>query len=231
LRPHIVLSVLIAVLAAAPASHATPRAKVKSTLEIGGFGYGPGEANVEGVILSKRAACLKNRRVEMFAIRQNGKPRPLSVDRSSLNGFWGGVGESNEPPKAFRVVLKPRDLTRRRTCGGSKERVQIPFGPGFARMRAEFPTTLMLHGSTTTAESVSTDGTITARRACRAKRRVDIFGLTPSGPVFAGFDRASRNGYFGIIDGSASGATDVRAVAPAKGLPGGDTCGEGSDEI
>jgi hypothetical protein len=214
-------------LASAPAAEATPRAKLPSSLEANGLGYGPGEANLEGFVESGRAACLKNRRVSIFSIRQNGGAKLISVDRSSRNGFWGGSGETSTP-KAFRAVMPPRDISRRKTCAGDRLRVQVPTGPG--RPRVEFPTTLSLDGSTASPTSVSTEGVIEARKPCRAKRRVDLFALTTGGPQFFGFDRASRNGYFGG-EGAATDANGARAVAPAKDLPGPDSCAEASDEI
>jgi hypothetical protein len=228
-KPGIIAAIAIAIVTIGPAAAAesAPRAKVASSLEIDGRGYGPGEANVDGFIESGREACLENRRIRMFAIRQGGKAKALSVDVSSMNGFWGGEGETSTP-KAFRVVMSPRDISRRKTCTGDRTREQIPTGPGFAR--TEFPTGLVLDGSSSTPTSFQAEGSITARKACRSKRRVNIFGLTVSGPVFAGFDRASRNGFFGG-GGEVSGVMDVRAVAPAKDLPGPDSCAEGSDEI
>ena len=225
----LVLGALIAGLALAPEGDAAPRATVPSSLAVSGLGYGPGEANLEGSIQSQRAACLLNRRVMIFAIPQNGKAKRISIDRSSLNGFWGGEGESTVP-KALRAVMRPRDINRRKTCTGDRIRVQVPTGPGLGTARQELPTTLLLGGASSSPTFISTGGTITARKACRAKRRVDIFALTSGGPALVDFDRASRNGYFGG-GGQTTDPTGVRALAPAKDIPGPDTCAEGSDEI
>jgi hypothetical protein len=221
--------VVLAGLALAPAVEAAPRAKVPSSLQENGLGYGPGEANLEGFVESERAACLRNRHIRIFAIRQNGSPKLISVDRSSLNGFWGGEGETSVP-KAFRAVMKPRDLSRRKTCGGDRIRVPVPSGPGRPAAREELPTTVDLDGGQLSPTFVSTDGVIQARRACRSKRRVDLLALTTGEPELVDFDRASRNGYFGG-GGPTENANGIRALAPAKNIRGPHTCAEGSDAI
>jgi hypothetical protein len=217
------------VLACAPApSEAGQPNRIPTETTINGLGYGPGYARVEGYLESPRRACLARRTIVMYSIRQNGERKRISTDSSSRNGFWGGEGESSTP-KAFRVVVEPRPLTRRKTCRGDSARMPVPDFPRPAAARDEFPTTMNVDGTSFGPGFVYAEGSIAARKACRSRRRVEIVADTAGGPVVGAVDRASLNGYFGGR-GDVADPTNVFARAPAKQLPGGDSCAEATDD-
>ena len=202
-------------------------ATVPSTVEIEGYGYDLNRGAMHGVVESPRAACLKNRVVRM-STETDGERRPLSVDRSSDNGFWGGEG-TIEPgdPVIFRAKLLPKRLGPNRRCAGDTHE-RVAGGP--MRARTTYPTSIGIDGASI-GNSVSADGRVSAREACRKNRRVRIIALTPGGDFLVDADRASDNGFFGGGGESPEHADGVRASAPVKRLGAGKRCAAASDEV
>ena len=216
-------------LAAAPAASASQRATVKSELVWGGAGSGGGQAQMEGSIESPRPRCLKNRKVRIFGINEAGS-KWISADLSSDNGFWGGEGPFADA-NGVRAKMARKKVGRKRYCSGDTVRFMFPSFPPFPRpaSRVTYPTVITMDGSSSGPEEVSGEGSITARRACRENRRVTVSGLSAEGAEFAGFDRASRNGYWGA-GGPANGTDGVRAEVAELRIRPGRKCAAASTE-
>lgn len=199
---------------------------VKSTIEISGYGYDLDRGAMDGTIQSPRGACLANRKVRMST--RNGESLLLSIDRSSNNGFWGGTGTVDSPTD-FVAKLLPKPLGKDRRCGGDADVSTLTRQrTGGAPQATTFPTQVAIRGAGI-GDSISVNGVVIARRACRENRTVRIIALTDGDNPLIDVDRASDNGYFGG-GGPAPGADGVRAVAPAVNLAPGRRCAAGSDE-
>jgi hypothetical protein len=157
------LTTAAAVVASAFWASAAGAATVPSQVEIKGYGFDLDVGSMHGEITSPRAACLKNRVVRMSTATK-GERRPLTVDRSSDNGFWGGDGMI-EPGNTvtFRAKLLPKRLGAHRRCAGDTHE-RVAGGP--MRARTTYPTSIFI-GGTSIGNSVAVDGRVTARAACR----------------------------------------------------------------
>ena len=103
----VVLVVSVA-LCATPAHGKT----IKSEVSISGVSAGGGTVSVEGRVDSKRAVCLRGRKVA-FSVEVAGSTTPLQKDVSSRNGYAGGSGEGNTFPDDVLARLKPKRLSKK----------------------------------------------------------------------------------------------------------------------
>ena len=75
-----------------------------------------------GRVDSKRAACLRSRKVA-FSIEIAGSTSPLQKDVSSRNGYAGGSGEGSTFPDDVIARLKPKQVSKKLRCSGDRTRM------------------------------------------------------------------------------------------------------------
>ncbi len=75
-----------------------------------------------GRVDSKRAACLRSRKVA-FSIEIAGSTSPLQKDVSSRNGYAGGSAEGSTFPDDVLARLKPERLSKKLRCSGDRTRM------------------------------------------------------------------------------------------------------------
>lgn len=213
----VVLAVSL-VLCAAPAHGKT----IKSEVSLGGLSAGGGSVSVRGQVHSKRAACLRSRKIA-FSVEVSGSTTPLQKDVSSRNGYAGGSAEGNTFPDDAVARLKPKRLSENLTCSGDRTRMSEQRAASGAP-RATIPGTIQYYTLAYAGGEIGGSGYIDTSSRCAAKRRIETFPFDDgvSKPA-RGHDISSRNGYWGTFADSNSQGVGLRLTEKKAG--GGDTCG------
>ena len=187
-----------------------------------GLGAGGGIVSVRGQVDSKRAACLRSRKVA-FSVEVAGSTTPLQKDVSSRNGYAGGSGEGSTFPDDALARLKPKRLSKNLRCSGDRTRMSEQRAV-FGASRATIPGTIQYNTLAYAGEEIGGSGFIDSTKRCVAKRRVETFPFDDgvSKPARA-YDISSRNGYWGTFADSNSQGVGLRMSK--KEIRGGDSCG------
>lgn len=188
-----------------------PRATTPSSVGIHGWGFAGDKVSAHGRVTSPRRACFDRRVVRVYALPAGGKdPVLLDTDATSRKGYWGAIGKSDSTV-GIRATIARKRIGKNRYCAKS-ETVSV-FRPTAPRRRAEAPTSLSIFTAAIGLQHFHGVGKVNSRKPCKTRRRVELSAVGKD--KVAGFDLASRNGYFGL-DGEATAPDGWRITAPAK---------------
>ena len=195
---------------------------IKSEVSTSGVSAGGGTVSVEGRVDSKRAACLRSRKVS-FSIEVAGSTTPLQKDVSSRNGYAGGSGDGDTFPDDVIARLKPKQLGKNLRCSGDRTRMSEQRA-ALGAPRATIPGTFQYNNLSYAGDVIGATGFVVSGKRCVAKRTVETFPFDDgvSEPA-RGYDISSRNGYWGTFADSNSQGVGLRLLP--KEIGGGDRCG------
>jgi hypothetical protein len=206
-----------AILCAAPAHAKT----IKSEVMQGGVGAGSGTVTIEGHVESKRAACLRARKIS-FSIIDGGSTTLVGKDVSSRNGYAGAMGDGEFPDDTI-LRLQPKRLGESLKCSGDRTKMS-DLRIARSAPREKIPGTFQYNGLAYAGGEIGAFGYVDSGKRCLAKRKVETFPFDDgvSKPA-RGHDISSRNGFWGTYAKSNSQGVGLR-LKP-KRIGGGDRCG------